>query len=47
MKLSRTDIQLIELRDKVKLSISKDSSEYLKEVLRRTKPIRTVKKVKI
>ena len=47
MKLSRTDIQLIELRDKVKLSISKDSSEYLKEVLKRNKPIRTVKKVKV
>jgi hypothetical protein len=47
MKLSRTDIQLIELKNKVKLSISKDSSEYLKEVLRRNKPIRTVKKVKI
>ena len=47
MKLSRADIQIIELKDKVKLSITKSSSEYLKEVLKKNKPIRTVRKVKI
>jgi hypothetical protein len=47
MKLSRADIVLIELRNKIKFFISKSSSEYLKEVLKRSKPIRTIKKVKI
>ena len=47
MKLSRADIQIIELKDKVKLSITKNSSEYLKEILRKNKPIRTIKKVKV
>ena len=47
MKLSRADIQIIELKDKVKLSITKSSSEYLKEILKKNKPTRTIKKVKL
>ena len=47
MKLSRADVVLIELRNKIKFFISKSSSKYLKEVLKRSKPTRTIKKVKI
>ena len=47
MKLSRADVVLIELRNKIKFFISKSSSMYLKEVLRRSKPTRTIRKVKV
>ena len=47
VKLSKTDINLIELRNKIKLFISKSSSEYLKEVIKRNKQVHTIEKVKI
>lgn len=45
MKLSRADVQMIELRDRIKLSIEKENKGKLKELLKKYKPL-SVRKVK-
>lgn len=45
MKLSRADVQMIELRDRIKLSIEKGNKGKLKELLKKYEPL-SVRKVK-
>lgn len=46
MKLSRTDIEIIELKNKVELLVTERSKERLKKVLNKSKRLMNIGKVK-
>lgn len=47
MKLSRIDVEIIELKNKVELLVTKRSEERLKKVIDKSKRLMNTRKVKV